>query len=248
MPPRPPAAARILSTPRRSISPAWTHERHKELKTLSDFPNLATHAPLWLSLLTVGVNAVVGALHGYQDDSRHWDLVGVAIFALLMGLGGGFIRDSLLGTLPAQSLRSPWYLATVLTCAAAVLLVGQWLVRLHALLIGLNAVALGLFAITGAAAALGQGLPDVCAVLIGAITAVGGGVLVSVMQGRVPTILVASTPNALLAVLGALTYVLLAPHSAGTAAIVGLLSVIAAQLVVARWNITTHPAGASNPQ
>jgi len=213
---------------------------------LSELPNLATNAPLWLSLLTVGVNAVVGALQGYQDASRHWDLVGVGVFALLMGLGGGFIRDMLLGTLPAQSLRTPWYLATVLTCAAAVLVVGQWLVRLHAVLIVLNAVALGLFAITGAAAALSQGLPGVCAVLIGAITAVGGGVLVSVVQGRVPTILVASTPNALLAVFGALTYVLLAPFVQGLAAVLGLASVITAQLAVDRWNITTHPAGASS--
>jgi len=213
---------------------------------LFELPNLATHAPLWLSLLTVGVNAVVGALQGYQDDSRRWDFVGVAVFALLMGLGGGFIRDMLLGTLPAQSLRTPWYLATVLTCAAAVLVVGHWLVRLHAVLIVLNAVALGLFAITGAAAALSQGLPGVCAVLIGAITAVGGGVLVSVVQGRVPTILVASTPNALLAVFGALIYALLAPFAQGLAAVLGLASVITAQLAVDRWKITTHPAGASS--
>ncbi len=218
----------------------------EEARTLADFPDLATNAPLWLSLLTVAVNAVVGALQGYEDDSRHWDLVGVAVFALLMGLGGGFIRDMLLGTLPAQSLRSPWYLVTVLTCAGAVLIVGRWLVRIHAILIVLNAVALGLFAITGAAAALGQGLPGVSAVLIGAITAVGGGVLVSVVQGRVPTILVSSTPNALLAVLGALVYVLIAPVNQGAAGVLGLTAVIGAQFAVDRWNITTRPAGASN--
>ncbi len=62
----------------------------------------------------MGVNALVGALRGYSDDSRHWDIVGVSVFALLMGLGGGFIRDMLLGNLPATSLRDPWSLATVL--------------------------------------------------------------------------------------------------------------------------------------
>jgi uncharacterized membrane protein YeiH len=59
------------------------------------------------------VNAIVGALRGILDESRDWDLVGVTAFALLMGLGGGFIRDLLIGNLPAESLRSPWFLATV---------------------------------------------------------------------------------------------------------------------------------------
>jgi len=40
-------------------------------------PDLATETPLWLALLTVGVNAVVGALRATVDDERHWDIVGV---------------------------------------------------------------------------------------------------------------------------------------------------------------------------
>jgi len=56
------------------------------------------------------------------DQSRDWDLVGVSAFALLMGLGGGFIRDLLIGNLPAESLRSPWFLATVLAGIATVML------------------------------------------------------------------------------------------------------------------------------
>jgi len=81
---------------------------------MDSLPNLATDAPLWLTLLTVGVNAVVGALRGYPDPARHWDIVGGSMFALLMGLGGGFIRDVLIGNLPAESLRSPWFVVTVL--------------------------------------------------------------------------------------------------------------------------------------
>ena len=74
---------------------------------MADLPNLATEAPIWLALVTVGVNAVVGALRGYSDVGQRWDIVGVTTFALLMGLGGGFIRDTLLGNLPAETLRSP---------------------------------------------------------------------------------------------------------------------------------------------
>ncbi len=86
----------------------------------------------------------------------------MSTFALLMGLGGGFIRDMLLGNLPAE-----------------------------------NALALGLFAVTGTAYGFTFGLPVVSAVLVGVISAVGGGVLVSVLQNHIPGILVASTPNAL---------------------------------------------------
>ena len=80
-------------------------------------------APLALALVTVLVNAVVGALRGYTDTEREWDIVGISAFALLMGLGGGLIRDVLIGNLPAESLRSPWYLVTVMVGIALVLLV-----------------------------------------------------------------------------------------------------------------------------
>ena len=75
-------------------------------------PDLATQTPLWLALLTVGVNAVVGALRATIDDDRHWDIVGVTTFGVLTGLGGGFIRDLLVGNLPVESLRTPWFLTT----------------------------------------------------------------------------------------------------------------------------------------
>ena len=88
-------------------------------------PDLATQTPLWLALLTVGVNAIVGALRASSDDEHHWDIVGLSTFAVLMGLGGGFIRDILLGNTPVESLRTPWYLVTVLVGIGLVLLFGR---------------------------------------------------------------------------------------------------------------------------
>lgn len=208
---------------------------------MSSIPDLATAAPLWLSLLTVGVNALVGALLGYLDETRHWDLVGVTVFALLMGLGGGFIRDTLLGQLPAQSLRSPWYLVTILAVAGLVLLAGSRIPRLRRTMRVLEAIALGLFAVTGAAAAGRVGLPALSGVLIGTASAVGGGVMVAVLQGRVATILVASTPHALLAALAATVYVVI-PSNSTLAAGAGVLAAVLAQLAVDHWQITTPPA------
>ena len=207
-----------------------------------DIPNLATATPMWLALLTVFVNAVVGATRGYTDTTRQWDIVGVSVFAMLMGLGGGFIRDTLIGNLPAESLRSPWALVTVLAAILVVHAFGRHLPRLSVALVFLNAIAMGLFAVTGAAYALQFHLPWVSAVLIGTISAVGGGVLVSVLQGQVPTILLASAPNALIAVWGAATFVALAWWNPTVAAIVGIVAVVIAQYVVDHTGLQTRPA------
>lgn len=209
-----------------------------------ELPDLASSTPLWLALVTVFVNAVVGALRGYTDTSRHWDIVGVTSFALLMGLGGGFIRDVLIGNLPAESLRSPWYLLAVLAGVVIVLLTGRWMSKVQPLIVFLNALAMGLFAITGVARATDAGLPFVSKVLIGTLSAVGGGVLVSVLQARVPEILVASAPNALLAVWGSLTYAVVARWSPIGAGFAGVGAVVAAQYVADHFGVSTRPTGA----
>jgi uncharacterized membrane protein YeiH len=191
-------------------------------------PDLATSAPLWLALLTVGVNAVVGALRASIDDSRHWDIVGLSTFAVLMGLGGGFIRDMLIGNLPAESLRTPWFLTTVLGCIVLVLVVGQRLAKVAPLVTLLNALALGLFAVSGTSAALRADLPVISAVFVGTVSAVGGGVLVSVMKDEVPGILLTSAPNALVAVLSSGVYAGVAVWSARAAAVAGIATAIIA--------------------
>ena len=169
-------------------------------------PDLAVDAPLWLALLTVGVNAAVGSLRASKEEARQWDIVGLTTFGLLMGLGGGFIRDFLIGNLPVESLRTPWYLVTVLGVILFVLVLGNVISRARLLVALLNALALGLFAITGTAYALREGLPVISSVFVGVVSAVGGGVLVSVMKDEVPGILLTSAPNALVALLVSVVY------------------------------------------
>jgi uncharacterized membrane protein YeiH len=205
-------------------------------------PDLAVETPLWLALLTVGVNAVVGALRGATDDSRHWDIVGVTAFALLMGLGGGFIRDLLVGNLPAESLRTPWYLVTVLGSTVVVLAIGPRLARIGPLVTTLEALALGLFAVVGTAYALRAGLPIISAVFVGTVSAVGGGVLVSVMKDEVPGILVTSAPNALLATLVACVYAATAAWDSRAAALTGLVTAVVASILVDALGIRTRRA------
>jgi uncharacterized membrane protein YeiH len=101
---------------------------------------------------------------------------------------------------------------------------------------------MGLFAVTGAAYALTFGLPAVSAVLVGTAPAVDGGVLVSALQAQVLSILVASTPNALMALTGApdvrLGGLLVCP----LAAICGMAAVIVAQYLVDLTDLRTRTA------
>jgi uncharacterized membrane protein YeiH len=197
-------------------------------------PDLATQTPLWLALLTVGVNAVVGALRATIDDERHWDIVGVTTFGVLTGLGGGFIRDILVGNLPVESLRTPWFLTTALAAIVLVLFVGERVVRIQVVVTLLNALALGLFAITGVAYALRAGLPVMSALFIGVASAVGGGVLVSVLKGEIPSILVTSAPNALVALLTSGVYAAVAVANSRLAGVVAIAAGIVAHYA-AQW-------------
>jgi len=211
------------------------------MPVLPDLPDLATHTPLWLSVTTVAVNALVGALHG-MDDSHRWDIVGVSVFALLMGLGGGFIRDLLLGNLPAESLRSSRYLVTVLVSVVVALAVGEYLRHARAVMAVLDTVALGLFAVTGTAYALDRGLPVTSAALVGTVAAVGGGMLVSVVRGEVPHVLMASAPNALLAVFTCVVYVAARPWNPSVASFCAIAAVLVAHYVTWRLGLRTKPA------
>lgn len=208
-------------------------------------PDLATQTPLWLALLTVGVNATVGALRATLDDDYQWDIVGLSTFAVLMGLGGGFIRDILLGNTPVESLRTPWYLVTVLVGIGLVLALGKRVSQAKRLVVLLNSLALGLFAITGTAYALRAELPIVSAVFVGVVSAVGGGVLVSVIKDEVPEILLTSAPHALLALAVSGVYAATNVWESQAAGVAGIATAVIANYLAQRFGIRTRRA--TNP-
>lgn len=203
-------------------------------------PDLATKTPLWLALVTVGVNALVGALQASIDDDHHWDIVGMATFGLLMGLGGGFIRDLLVGNTPVESLRTPWYLVAVLGAIVVALVVGEHIARVTILVELLEALALGLFSVAGVAYALRADLPIIAGVFVGVVSAVGGGVLLAVLKNEVPRILLASTPLALVALAAALVYAATAVWDSRAAAVAGIASALVAHVATRTFGLRTR--------
>lgn len=139
--------------------------------------------PLWADLLAVGLGGIQGALFasGFVGQ-RRLDLLGVAIIGIVMGMGGGLIRDLLLGVTPT-TLQSNWYLLTATGAALVGMLLANIFHRLNGAIVALDAVVIGLFGAFGTAKALVVGLPVVPAVFVGVCAAVGGGILRDVFVG-----------------------------------------------------------------
>ncbi|UJP10902.1 TRIC cation channel family protein [Microbacterium sp. KUDC0406] len=139
--------------------------------------------PLWADLLGVGLGGIQGAMFasGFQGQ-RRLDLLGVAIIGIMIGMGGGLIRDLMLG-LPPATLQSDWYLITAAGAALIGMLLAGVFNRLNGVIVGLDALVIGMFGAFGTSKAIGLGVPPVPAVFIGVCAAVGGGVLRDVLMG-----------------------------------------------------------------
>ncbi|MGO4391890.1 trimeric intracellular cation channel family protein [Variovorax sp. M-6] len=130
--------------------------------------------------------AVSGAVAA-RDRGLDW--FGIITIAFTVACGGGVLRDLCIGAVPPAGLTDWRYLATAVA-AAVMTMAGQGLVvRLAHPVTLFDSLGLGLFAVTGAQKALIFGHSAEVAVLLGVVTAVGGGVARDVLLNRVPVIL-----------------------------------------------------------
>lgn len=159
--------------------------------------------PLWLDLLTVALAGVTGALMGV---SLRFDIVGVTALAFLTGLGGGIIRDLLLGQVPV-AIRGNNYVITAVAAAAVGFFFARWVQRFGWVLTWFDAASLGLFGVIGTSKALANGISAAPAILVGIVTAVGGGALRDVFTGQPPEIFKPGQLRALAVLGGVLVYV-----------------------------------------
>jgi uncharacterized membrane protein YeiH len=131
--------------------------------------------------------ALNGALTAVR--SARLDLVGVLTLGIITAIGGGIIRDVLIDSLPPATF-SDWRFLVVAAAGSLIAFVfGQQLDRLTGLITALDAAGLSLFAVTGASKALDLGIGPTQAVILGAITGVGGGTVRDVLLQRIPTVL-----------------------------------------------------------
>lgn len=131
----------------------------------------------------------VFALSGASLAARkRLDVVGITVLAAATALGGGMMRDLLLDDLPPVALRDQLYLAMPLAAAALVLVAHRFVERTQPLVAVFDAAGLSLFAVVGSAKALDHGLGVLPAIVLGVMTAVGGGVIRDVLVQEVPAV------------------------------------------------------------
>lgn len=150
---------------------------------------MTTEAHVLLALDLTGTFAF--ALNGALTALRvaELDIVGVVTLGIITALGGGIIRDVLLGSLPPATFDDWRYLAVAAAGGLIAFTSGRRLDRLSTPITVLDAAGLSLFAVTGANKALELGLGPTQAVLLGALTGVGGGTVRDVLVRRIPSVL-----------------------------------------------------------
>ena len=193
-----------------------------------------------IDLTGVFANAALG---GVIARKERLDPIGFGVLAILSGLGGGIIRDTLLQHGTPIALTDYAYILTALGAAAltfAVRVEGRLWNRVWPVV---DAIALGTWAATGAQKTLAVGLGWLPAILLGTITAVGGGMIRDVVLGRVPGILGGNTLYATCAIAASAIMVLFQHEGHPTPGLVVATIAGGALCLLARWRGWTLPAG-----
>lgn len=196
--------------------------------------------------------AVSGALVGV---ARKMDIFGMTVLALATAIGGGIVRDVLLGYFPPNSLRNVVYVTVVLAVTVIVFLIYNSRYRKHAMgprsrasYLLADALGLASFTVTGASAGfkLYPELP-IFIVLLGTITAVGGGIIRDMLAQRIPSVLKEDV-YALPSIIGGIVYYVMVTSSLEHMAVYGAFTVVLViRLLAIKYNWSLPKVGKIKP-
>ncbi len=202
----------------------------------------ALRVPAAVDLAAIVIGALTGGLLAAREG---FAVSGVLLLAVTGGLGGGLIRDVLLGDLPPVALTNRAYLPTVAVAALVTFYFSGWLSRLTGLLVVLDAVTLGFFTVIGAQKAQLADLSSAAVMFIGTITAVGGAVIRDMLLAQRADIVQPGPYNAV----AALLTVLAGPVDLGPLAVAAVVIVVVAALrLLSVWRGWQAPVAVDLPQ
>jgi len=153
-----------------------------------------------MELVGVFVGGLSGALAAIR---KQFDIFGIVVLAWAAGLGGGLMRDVLIGAVPPVGISRWEFLVTALLAGVAMYFFQPTLVQARRTITVLDAGALALFTVVGTAKGLELGAGATASVCVGVITGIGGGVLRDLLTGEVPVVLHHRQLYAIPSVLGA---------------------------------------------
>lgn len=139
-----------------------------------------------LNFIGLSAFALSGALMGVR---RQFDIIGMAVLAMITALGGGVIRDVLIGSTPPDALVHVWWLVVPLAATVVTFFFHPRVTLLRRSVEFFDAVGLGLFCVAASAKALAFGLSPLASVILGVVTGIGGGILRDLLSGETPAVL-----------------------------------------------------------
>ena len=159
----------------------------------------------FLDYAGVAVFAATGAL---AASRKRLDIVGFIFLAAITGIGGGTLRDMLLGKLPVFWIKQPAYIGVCVLVAVLVFFTAHLIEYRYRLLLWLDAVGMAAYCVMGAMIGLDAGVSPYAAVVTGISTATFGGIFRDVISGE-KSVLLSDEIYITAALLGATSFVLL---------------------------------------
>ena len=151
---------------------------------------LRTNSDVLLSVFDLAgtlVFALEGAMAAIRGDL---DILGVLVLAFVTAVGGGILRDLLIGAVPPAAIRDWRYIGIAIVGATGAAVLFYWERTFpDQVLLTLDAAGLSLFAVAGAEKALNYQMHPLLAVVMGGITGVGGGTMRDLLLAKVPGVL-----------------------------------------------------------
>ncbi len=169
---------------------------------------------------------------------KRLDLFGVAIIALVTAIGGGTLRDMLIGNLPVTWTTTPLYMYVILGALLFAIVFQSRLKYLRTSLFLFDTIGIGLYTMVGIEKGLEAGLEPLICVTLGTITASFGGVLRDILCNEIPVIFRREI-YATACILGGVGYFLLlkTPLPEAYAYLAGVALVIGTRLLAVRFGI-----------
>ncbi|EDP5497287.1 TPA: trimeric intracellular cation channel family protein [Campylobacter jejuni] len=160
------------------------------------------------TLYIIGISAE--GMTGALAAGRHkMDLFGVIFIALVTAIGGGSIRDVLLGHYPLTWVKHPEYIILICFCALIATKIPRVVTKLETLFLTLDAIGLVVFSILGAQIAIDQNHGFIIAVAAAIITGVFGGILRDILCMRIPLVFQKEIYAGIAIIAGAIYYSLI---------------------------------------
>lgn len=165
-----------------------------------------------IDILGTMVFAISGAMTAYE---KKLDVFGISAVAFITALGGGTLRDVLIGSTPVAWMNNTIYLLMIIVGISLALIFKQKLSRLRRTFFLFDTVGVAVFTILGLQKSLDIGISPVISILMGMVSAVFGGVIRDIVCNEIPLIF-RKEIYALICIFGGMLYVLLIHFDVGT--------------------------------